>query len=277
MTIAAAQVKTDDSDYLEILPDFFAGEKMRHELIDGAGSSLCKRIRIGGLNQPLFDYFVENFGQRFREISFWKCPLVSDLRKLEILHDVENISFFWNQRAEHLWDLSNNPRLTHLSFDDFTRMNKLTDVVRAPSLTSLHFGNVVWAKFVLESLQPLTDMPKLKELTFNAKAIQDNRIEPLSHLPELKELEFRAGLFSMEKIAWLKARIPQIASSSVAPYRQIDCGLVRDSARIDILVNGKRGAFLSSAADSKRLAKLTQRFDGLVERFRDNPQISEPD
>jgi len=277
MTIADAQVKTDDSDYLEILPNFFKGEKMRRELIDVSGSSLCTRIRIGGLDQPLFDYFVENFGQRFREISFCKCPLVSDLRKLELLHDVESISFFWNQRAENLWDLSNNPRLTHFSFDDFTRLNKLTDVVRAPSLMSLHFGNAVWAKYAVESLEPLTDMPNLKELAFNPKAIQDNRIEPLSRLPQLKELEFRPGLFSIDKIAWLKARIPHISSSSVAPYRQINCGLVRDSARIDILVNGKRGAFLSSVADAQRLAKLTQKFDGLVEHFRDNPQINEPD
>src|SRR5512139_1093223 len=51
-------------------------------------------IAITGLTQDTFEYFVENYGQQFKAIIFWKCPLVSSLKAMEYLDQVEYIVYF---------------------------------------------------------------------------------------------------------------------------------------------------------------------------------------
>ncbi len=35
-------------------------------------------IKISGLKQDTFEYFVKTYGKQFKVITLWKCPLISD-------------------------------------------------------------------------------------------------------------------------------------------------------------------------------------------------------
>ena len=89
-------------------------------------------VWISGLTQDTFDYFIENYGEQFKVINFWKCPRIDDFKKLEQLTNIEYLLFFWNQRVSHLWDLSKNLHLKGISFDDFTKMHTLEEIPLAP-------------------------------------------------------------------------------------------------------------------------------------------------
>ena len=71
-------------------------------------------ISVNGLTQDTFEYLIAHYGSQFKVINFWKCPLVHDLTALESLPGIEYIVYFWNQKAEHLWDLSRNTSLKGL-------------------------------------------------------------------------------------------------------------------------------------------------------------------
>ena len=147
-------------------------------------------VAIAGLAQDTFEYFVENYGQQFRVVIFWKCPLVGSSKAMECLDQVEYIVYFWNQRAEHLWDFSKTKALKGFCYDDFRRMHDISEIAGAPALEELQFGDRVWAKYILNTLGPPQECPALKNLAFSAKKIVDGKIEPLAHLKQLEQLSF---------------------------------------------------------------------------------------
>jgi hypothetical protein len=161
------------------------------------------KIMILGLNQQTFEYFIDTYGQRFEVINFFKCPLISDFSKLEKLENLKYVLFFWNQRAEQLWDMSNNRSLIGIKISDFSRLHHLDELAQSPHLEEVDFGDAVWDGFVLDSLAPLAECGKLKRLSFSAKKILDSDIAPLAHIPNLEELDFADKLFTTEQIAWL--------------------------------------------------------------------------
>jgi len=230
------------------------------------------------LTQETFDYFVTEYGGNFREINFFKCPLVGDLSALETLSDIQKLTYFWNQRAENLWDLSKNRSLREFSFDDFTRMHHLRQVARSRSLVELNFGDKVWVTYVLETLGPLTGMKQLEKVTFSAKKIEDGRIGPLAELPALRELDFPLNQFPTEKVAWLKARLPEgVKGRGLAPYWRCDRPIEMRGKQIDTYIIGKRKPALDWSADRARIEKYTKKFEDLVTYYRANPNEDEPD
>lgn len=51
--------------------------------------------------------------------------------------------------------MSKNFSLKGVTIDDFSRMHNLTDFVSSKTIEEIHFGNLVWTKFTVESLSPL--------------------------------------------------------------------------------------------------------------------------
>lgn len=234
-----------------------------------------KAIDISGLRQDTFDYFIDRYGQQFEIISFWKCPLITDLSKLSALSNLKCVVFFWNQRAETLWDMSGNHSLRGVFLNDFSRLHNLDDLCSAPMLEELHFGDAVWDGLVLNSLKPLQNCRNLKYLTFSAKKIIDNDLTPLSFLTDLEELWFSEKLFSTEQIAWLKTKLPNVESRMLAPFitiNPIEWKTAKGIKYKDTLICGKGKPFLDSNADHLRIEKYADEFRALVEHFRLNPQ-----
>lgn len=261
--------ETDDNHISLIQADISGGRITIKQIDSIKNFPNATEIRISGLTQETFNYFIDSYGQQFKVIDFWKCPLISDLTKLEQLSNVEYLIFFWNQRATHLWDLSKNLQLKGVSFDDFTRMHTLEEIPLAPVLAELNFGDKVWNKYVLESLKPLCQAKKLKSLIFSAKKIEDNDIKPLSQICSLEKLEFPTNLFTTEQVAWLTANTNNVNSSVLAPYLKLKHPLDYSEKKEDALVIGKRKPFINSIKDKKRLERYEKNFWDLVEKYRE--------
>lgn len=230
-------------------------------------------VAIAGLTQDTFEYFLENYGQQFKVIIFWKCPLVGSLKAMEDLDQVEYIVYFWNQRAEHLWDFSKTKDLKGFCYDDFRRMHDISEIAGAPALEELQFGDRVWAKYILNTLGPLQECPALKNLAFSAKKIVDGKIEPLAHLKQLEELSFSSNLFSTGQVAWLKAHLPDtVASKVLNAYWTIEKPLKIGGKDKDTVIVGKRKPILSSVADKARISRYVEGFNEMHQWFLENPK-----
>src|SRR5215208_5030455 len=115
---------SDPSTYVSLaLRDFTGGRIAKDEIDVIKEFPNATEIAISGLTQDTFDYFIENYGRQFKAIIFWKCPLIGSLKAIEHFDTVEYIVYYWNQRAEHLWDFSKTKALKAFCYDDFTRMH----------------------------------------------------------------------------------------------------------------------------------------------------------
>ncbi len=257
-----------------------SGGRITREIIDKLKERPhIRAIKICGLRQDTFDYFIDRYGQQFEAIFLWKCPLIGDFSKLANLVKLKHITFFWNQRAEKLWDMSGNRSLRSVFLNDFTRLHRLDDLASAPALEELHFGDAVWGGFVIETLKPLEHCGNLKLLDFNGKKIIDGDPSPIAALPRLEELKFPCRFFTTEQIAWLAARLPGVRSQVLAPlYRTkpIEWPTAKGVKQKDTFIVGKGKPFLDSNADRPRVEKYVREFETLAAYYRANPHEACP-
>jgi hypothetical protein len=200
---------------------------------------------------------------------------VADLSPLEDMPRLTHVAFYWNQRATRLWNFARTPALRGLHFDDFAKLDRLDDLAAATSLDTLVFGNAVWNKFAIRTLEPLAALgTTLRHLVFNAQAIGDGRIEPLARLRALATLDFPSHLFTTEQIAWLRARAPAaLESTALEPLRRLHSPLMWRGKPLDVLIAGKGKPFLSSQADATKLARYVEAFQQARERFAADPTL----
>lgn len=268
-----------DKNHLSLIQPETSGGSISHDTIDSIERHpSITEITISGLKQESFEYFISKYGNRFRVITFWKCPRIENLSGIEKLKNIEYLIFFWNQKAIRLWDLSKTEKLRGLAFDDFTRMHTLADLSKSSSLEELRFGSRILSSYILESFKPLVRCKSLKRLIFNAKQITDKDISPLAKLQGLIEIEFPPNQFTTEQIAWLKARLPiEIKSTILAPFQRLRQPLTTsDNISKDILINGKRKPFLNSNSDKKVIDKYVRNFETLVKQFSASPKSPPP-
>jgi hypothetical protein len=181
-----------------------------------------QRYESADLTNRMFEALISRHGSQFSAIQFWKCPRLTDFTPLESLPDLRLVSFYWNQRASRLWDLTKTPALVGLHFDDFTRLHDLSDLAAGDSLVELEFGDAVWDTSVFESLDPLAELQSLRDLKLSAKRINDGRIEPLAALQALRALSFSAKQFTTAQVAWLRARLPDsLRCEALEPMRHL--------------------------------------------------------
>jgi len=247
------------------------------DAIDQLNNTSCTKLEVIGLKQDTFEYLIDKYGSKFTEISFFKCPLLSDFKDLEKLTNIEKISFYWNQRATELWDLSKNKKLYSIVIEDFTRLHSLSDLEKSESLIELNFGDRVWPSLKIDSLEPLANIKILKKLYFSAKKIEDPSVLPLTKIKNLEEMGFPSNLFTTEKVAWLTAKLDgKVKSSVLAPYIEIKHPLKQKGKNLDILIVGKRKPFLDSKIDSVRVEKYVTKFNDLVKHYLNHPNEDEP-
>lgn len=268
-----------DKNHLSLIQPETSGGSISNDTIDSIEQHpSVSEISISGLKQKTFEYFISKYGNRFRVITFWKCPLVEDLSGIAKLKNVEYLIFFWNQRAVRLWDFSKTAHLRGLAFNDFTRMHSLSDLSKSSSLEELNFGGIILSRYILESFKPLVRCKSLKRLIFSIKQITDKDISSLAKLQGLIEIEFPSNQFTTEQIAWLKARLPiEIKSTVLAPFQRLRQPLTTsDNISKDILINGKRKPFLNSNSDKKVIDKYVRNFETLVKQFSASPKSPPP-
>jgi hypothetical protein len=270
---------SDNDNYLSFIQRDISGGRISKQEIDSIEQyPNANEIAISGLTQDTFEYFVENFGRQFRAIIFWKCPLVQDLEAMAFLDEVEYIVYYWNQRVEKLWDFSKTKSLKGFSFKDFRKIHDISAISESPLLEELHFGDAVWSKCILNTLQPLRECVSLKNLSFSAKKILDGKIEPLANLTNLDQLFFPANQFSTEQVAWLKAHLPHsITSISLQAFWTIENPINMNGKNKDTLIVGKRKLLLDSIQEKDRLGKYVSQFNDMYHWYLENPTASPND
>ncbi|HEY9028655.1 MAG TPA: hypothetical protein VIP05_30475, partial [Burkholderiaceae bacterium] len=221
---------------------------------------------ISGLDQASFEALVTRYGQRFRGIYFFKCPRVADLSALSTLDRVTHLAFFWNQKATRLWDFRGTASLRGLHFDDFKRMNDLSQLADARSLEDLCFGTAA-----VDTLEPLGALQALRSLRFATGSVGDGRIEPLARMTGLQELGLNTHLFTTEQLAWLRARLPTVRSEPLDGFQRLLNPYEKGGKKMDVLACGKGKPVLSSAGDAPKIARLKADFDALVRDFANDP------
>lgn len=268
--------KRDDPPWLVnlALPEIGGGRLDASHLTAIGEKASARALRISGLDQATFESLVAHYGKQLSAIEFWKCPRIADLSPLADLPDLQLVAFYWNQRATRLWNMSRNPRLTGLCFEDFTRLHDLRDLQTCASLEELEFGDAVWSTSFFESLEPLATLRRLRSLKFNAQRIDDERVEPLGELQRLEVLGFPPRQFTTRQVAWLRARLPaSLESASLSPLVQLERPLELGGKTRDVLLVGKRKPFLNSVTDAPRIKKHVDGFVQMVDDFRRDPGL----
>ena len=112
------------------------------------------------------------------------------------------------QRIERFWDMSKNPRLRIFSIYGNKYLSSLKGIEKANNLECIqflsYFSSVNTVK--IDSLEPISKLPKLKEIILSATEPLDHNIDYMIELDQLEYLWISPNLFSMECYAKFEAK-----------------------------------------------------------------------
>lgn len=224
----------------------------------------AKSLIISGLNQETFEYLIEHFGNQFEAISFWKNKMVCDLSPLGDLRNLKYVHYFFNQRAEKLWNMKRNEGLTGLAIYDFSRLHSIEAVTDAPNLKYFSIGNKVWSKMDIESLKPLVHS-NIEHFAWSGNKILDNDYLCIAQ-SQIRELDMSIARFKMDELARLVASIPDLKGTITKPYTEGSVTEYGTRTTWYFLCKGKRK--LIKGKDEAKLEKYLTEYYDLVAKYR---------
>lgn len=245
--------------------DVGGGNLTKEEIDQLADCPDLDTIRISGLRQNTFEYFITTYGRQFKKIHFFKNKLVEDWSLLAGLPELESLYWFHNQRIASLWDLSGNRSLRELHISDFTRLHQLSGIATAPALRLLFIGDSIWPSMNIESLGPLTGMP-LECLAWHGKSIADQDLSFIATLKHLKWFDCPIKYFTSEQCAWIAANCPGADGREFHPYE-----IWRKGDREEAAIVGKRKPVLELPGNEMRIRRYADHFNALKEEYRGVP------
>ena len=256
-------LKEFDIDLLQREVD---GGKITVDLIDTiAQFPNASSIRISGLDQKTFEYFIDRYASRFQVIVFWKNKNLIDLSPLEKLPDIEYLKFFNCPRITSLWDLQKNPRLRALSIYDFPKLKSISGIENAPALEYLDLGSYMWGTMEIDSLKPVVKSP-VTYFAWYGKKVKDGDFHCLSK-SNIKTLDMNVTKFSMGELASLLAAFPEDLKGKVTvPY--IECTIQEKGDFITLRYLCKRKGYYVKGSDDKLFEKYLESFQEMLEKER---------
>lgn len=220
-------------------------------------------LEINGMNQQSFEYFIEHYGKTYRYLSFFKCQLIQDFSPLEDLQRLEEVSIYWNIRADRLWNFSRNDSLRTICVSDAKRLTLNPDLLKTSKvMEEVMFSGSIFNNYPMESLDCFAGMPELQYLWLSNIRLNDHSMDALKTLPKLEKFDFDAGMLTTEEIAWIVAKYPGLSGKCLCAYNKEDAMLN------DVRVCGFRKPGLDLPQHQKRLDKYIAQFDALVEKYR---------
>lgn len=121
-------------------------------------------VRVSGLTQKEFDYFIENYGDNFDSIYFMHNTKVKNLSALSHLKKVQYLLFF-NIRSDSLWDMRKNKSLKGIMISESRKMlYDLEQLQYAPNLEELLLFSSTFNKYPVKTILPLKNCKHLKRL-----------------------------------------------------------------------------------------------------------------
>ena len=221
----------------------------------------AKNVIISGLHQDTFEYFIKTYGKQFKAIFFHKNKRVNDWSLLGTLPDLEFIHWFFNQRIDAFWDMSQNTSLQGVCIDGFSKLKSISGIETAPSLKYFEIDDGFWPSNEIESLLPLQST-SVEYIGFGCKTLLDKDFSFVKDMKQLRKLELSLNLLTAEQYAWLQANCPWLDKSVLGPVRIFD-EYVYPYGR------GKRSFQLQG--NEKRLRKVEDVFGRLVAQMKDVP------
>ena len=234
----------------------------------------AEAVRVTGLRQDTFEYFIKTYGQRLRAIHFFKNKLVEDWSLLGTLPKLEYVYWFANQRINRLWDMRGNTALKGLCVSDFTRLHSIEGIQTAPALRYFCFKDAVWDTSEVESFSPLAHTG-VTHLMFGAKRITDGSLEFLEKMPSLELFDFPLNQFTTEQAAWAVANFPNLNGYGLCAKR--DDTVYKSGPNGEHLelpgayIVGKRKPALAYEKDAARIHRYVNQFEELKEKYRGVP------
>ncbi len=220
-------------------------------------------LEICGMNQESLEYFVHHYGKSYRYLSFFKCQLIKDFSPLEDLGNLEEVSLYWNIRADKLWNFSKNLSLKTISVSDAKKLTLKPDLLKTSSvMETVFFSGSIFANYPMESLECFAEMPMLKHLWLNNIRLNNKSLDALKAMPKLERFDFDAGMLTTEEIAWIVAKYPELSGKCLCAYNKEDAMLN------DVRVCGFRKPGLDLPQHQKRLDKYIAQFNALVEQYK---------
>jgi len=243
-----------------------SGGKITVEQIDSIKQfPKANSIIISGLEQNTFDYFISEYGNQFKAISFWKNKDVKDLSILSGLEQIEYITYFYNQKATNLWDMSNNKSLKGLELDDFSKLHSVDEIKDAPILEVFKIGNAVWDKMQLDSFKPVA-LSKIKHFSWYGDKVLDSDYSCLAN-GRIKTLDISPRYFTLDELAQLIALFPEdLQGTLVKPY--YESTVIDDKGKettFYFLCRGKRK--LTKGIDEEKFHKYLDEFYELKKKY----------
>lgn len=241
-------------------PCCMSPDDVDYEMAKGKNSEI---LQICGMNQKSLEYFVQHYGQNYRYLSFFKCQLIQDFSPLEDLANLEEVSLYWNIRADKLWNFSENKVLKTISVRDAKKLTLNPELLRTSNvMENVFFSGNVFKNYPMESLECFAGMPALKHLWLNNIRLNDKGMNALKSMPTLERFDFDAGMFTTEEIAWIVAKYPNLSGKCLCAYNKEDAMLN------DVRVCGFRKPGLDLPQHQKRLDKYIAQFNALVEKYK---------
>lgn len=255
--------RTENIKSTALSPCCMTPDDVDYEMAKGKNAEM---LEICGMNQESLEYFVQHYGKTYRYLSFFKCQLIQDFSPLEDLTKLEEVSLYWNIRADNLWDMGRNEALKTITVLDAKRMTLKPDLLKTSKvLENVHIAGGMFNNFSMESLDCFVGMPALKHLRLYNIRLMDKNMDALKALPALERFDFDAGMLTTEEIAWIVAKYPNLSGSALCAYNE------EDAVLNDVRVCGFRKPGLDLPKDQKRLDKYVAEFEALVEQYRNEP------
>lgn len=281
--MAIKQLSTEHNHpYLaDLMGEFSKGVWVYNENMDVSGGIITKKdidelsgcpsreyVRISGLDQETFEYFIERYGSELKTVYFFKNKAVKDWSMLGALPRLRSITWFHNQKIEKLWDMSGNTNLKAISLNDFTRLKSLDGIEKAKSLKIFSMGDAVWDTTVVDSYMPFADS-SVKQLSFSGKAIKDQNLSFLEKAKNLREFNFSPNIFPTEKIIWAVTNFPHIEGTSMVHFYE-DRLRNKETGEYDIpaLCMVGKGKRKFRADDLRKKEKLEKEIGEMERRYR---------
>ena len=222
-----------------------------------------KILEICGMEQKSFEYFIENYGEEYEFLSFFKCQLISDFSSLEKLKHLQGVSIYWNIRNSTLWDMSQNPKFEYLWLDSTKKIayNPMA-LQNAKRLKQIVFIGDMDTPYPMNSLEWMRGMDSLERVYFRNIKLENRDSSVLDSVPNLRRFDFPAGMFTTEEIAYMCAKYPHIEGNSMGAYN------TEDAILNDVRVCGYRKPGLDLPKGQARLDKYIKEFDALVEKYK---------
>lgn len=244
-------------------PCCMTSDDVDYEMAKGKHTEI---LEISGMNQESLEYFVQHYGKHYRYLSFFKCQLIQDYSPLEDLADLEEISVYWNIRADKLWNFEKNKSLRTISISDAKRITLNPNLLKTSKIMeNVTFCGSIFNNYPMESLFCMEGMPALKHLQLRNIRLNDKNMEVLKTFPSLEKFDFDAGMLTTEEIAWIVAKYPELKGKCLCAYNKEDAFLN------DVRICGFRKPGLDLPKDQKRLDKYVSQFNALVEKYQNEP------